>query len=132
MATAKKAKLNKNARAWVKALRSGKYKQTKEALTRINPDTGEIVGNCCLGVACELAVKAGVQLDPYPSGDTLYYGTENTVLPPAVQKWLGVEDGEGGLKYGGKDTSLAVLNDGGKSFKQIARIIEQKAAELFV
>jgi hypothetical protein len=41
---------------WVKALRSGKYKQGMETLCDIDPDTGKTTF-CCLGV---LAVECGV------------------------------------------------------------------------
>ena len=134
MATAKKTvRLNKNARAWVKALRSGKYKQTKGFLTDINPETGEITGHCCLGVACELALKAGVPLKT--SGKrSVFYDDNNSHLPLAVQKWLGLASVRGNFTRSDKEgTDLTIENDiNGKSFKQIARIIEQKAAELFV
>ena len=40
----------KNIAKWVKALRSGKYKQTKRALQNKN-------GFCCLGVACVVFIK---------------------------------------------------------------------------
>lgn len=38
---------------WIEALRSGKYKQAKGALCRINK-AGEVEGFCCLGVAADL------------------------------------------------------------------------------
>lgn len=129
-----KVKLNENAKKWVAALRSGKYKQTQNRLASVDSATGEVTGYCCLGVACELAKAAGVDIPTYVGGGgrSLFYGNEETTLPSSVQRWLGVDDDEVDLKYAGKDTSLAGLNDGGKSFKQIARIIEQKAKELFV
>jgi hypothetical protein len=130
MVTAKKTKLNKNARAWVKALRSGKYKQTKNVLTRVDVETGEIVGNCCLGVGCELAVKAKVIASPEIGLGGLEYDGENAILPTSVREWLGLKDETGNFSRGARN--LSGENDGGKSFKQIARIIEQKAAELFV
>ena len=138
MATAKKVKLNKNARAWVKALRSGKYKQTKNVLTRVDPNTGEILGNCCLGVACELALKAGLPLKVKTVGELIQYDNHESFLPESVQNWLGLrkDDGAWGTDAG---SNLTSRNDGAQiysikpqSFKQIARIIEQKAAELFV
>jgi hypothetical protein len=132
MATAKKktVKLNKNATAWVKALRSGKYKQTIGQLTEVNPETGEIVGHCCLGVACELALKAGVPLKTETQNYYVRYNKESSlILPTMVQKWLGLSCLNG--QFGDDGKSLASENDTGKSFKQIARIIEQNAKELF-
>ena len=132
MATAKKKlnkALNKNARAWVKALRSGKYKQTKGTLARIDGHTGEILGLCCMGVLCELAVKAKVIPAPSVGLADLSYDSQNAVLPASVQEWAGLKDETGSIRNLG---NLTYQNDSGKSFKQIARIIEQKAAELFV
>lgn len=129
MATAK-TKLNKNARAWVKALRSGKYKQVQNSLTSVDQKTGEILGHCCLGVLCELAVKAKVIPPPRAGSDNLYYDGENAILTDAVRDWAGLKTSTG--RFNGGDSALTVSNDEGKSFKQIARIIEQKAKELFV
>lgn len=81
--------LNKNAKAWVRALRSRKYKQTTGALT----NDGKF---CCLGVACELAVKAGVIP---PAEDEMYAGRAGK-LPQKVVKWLGLVDNEGGSLIG--------------------------------
>lgn len=39
---------------WLKALRSGNYKQGKSNLCSVNPATGEL-SYCCLGVLCEVA-----------------------------------------------------------------------------
>ena len=135
MATAKKKlnkALNKNARAWVKALRSGKYKQTHHALTEVNVITGEITGNCCLGVACELAKAAGEPIKTEIVLGKVVYDGENAYLPESVQKWLGLASFDGTFTNRKGSQDLGSENDGGKSFKQIARIIEQKAAELFV
>lgn len=109
--------MNKNAKKWVKALRSGKYKQTTGRLAREG-------AYCCLGVACELAVKAGVIQDFEPSDGE---------LPEQVALWLGLgrrdgtyEPEEGGL------TDLGIQNDQEKkTFKQIAKIIESEPRGMF-
>lgn len=44
-------------RKWVLALRSGKYKQTRETLVRMNEKTQLPKAHCCLGVACEVYIK---------------------------------------------------------------------------
>jgi len=41
---------------WIEALRSGKYEQGRGALNK----DGKF---CCLGVLCDLAVKAGVEVE---------------------------------------------------------------------
>lgn len=39
---------------WIDALRSGKYTQTFGALKRVEEYEGNPVGDCCLGVLCEV------------------------------------------------------------------------------
>lgn len=43
--------------AWVKALRSGEYKQTTGALRRSSATETMPEGYCCLGVLCDIAAK---------------------------------------------------------------------------
>ena len=113
--------MNKNAKAWVKALRSGKYKQGTLALH---------IGNtyCCLGVACELAATAGVISPGGEEGEGLWrYEEHMTTLPAVVQDWLGIRSGNGDY---GRD-SLAADNDGGCGFDEIVDIIESEPEGLF-
>jgi hypothetical protein len=119
-----KSKLNKNARAWVRALRSGKYKQGKNQLR-----SGDRF--CCLGVACELAVKAGV-IGPPVLDKTYRYGDSRFELDQRVGNWLGLRDNAGRFMKKGEPESLSDLNDHGKKFVTIARIIESKPEGLFV
>lgn len=44
---------------WVEALRSGEYKQTQDQLCHKD---GNDYSYCCLGVLCEVAVKAGLPI----------------------------------------------------------------------
>ncbi len=88
-----------NMKLWVEALRSGEYKQGRGALcTVVEIDDTHPVGHCCLGVACEVAIKAGVPLEKrvlndsyriadYRHGD----GSSLGRLPPVVSSWLGLE-----------------------------------------
>ena len=112
------SKLNPSAQKWVEALRSGKYEQTRGALRK-----GDWF--CCLGVACELAIESGVDIrrtDEYRG----YTGVvPNRLLPPVVGEWLR-------LKGRDADWSLAGKNDSGKTFAEIADLIEQHADELFI
>jgi hypothetical protein len=98
---------------WLDALRSGEYKQAKEMLAKVNPETEEVEGFCCLGVLCDLAVKEGVIPSPvrvdkyervlggdlpkdrYQYGDPeadLYLNTSTAELPEAVRLWAGLDD----------------------------------------
>lgn len=113
-----------NRAKWVAALRSGEYSQTKGMLT-------DGAGYCCLGVACELAFRAGV----VGRGHEVYFdsfGTFNAVLPPSVRQWLGLalEDGELTGYEDGSDR-LTDLNDGAEyTFEQIADVIESGKVRL--
>ena len=108
--------MNAAAKKWVKALRSGKYKQTIGHLA-------DETGFCCLGVACELAKQAGIIPD--------YNGT-NGNLPTRVQNWLGLQDRFGKIDGNRKYNDLTSYNDFGKwSFKKIANLIERQPKGLF-
>lgn len=83
---------------WAEALLSGEFEQTTGLLHEVGG------GLCCLGVLCEVAVKAGVipapdttedgayQYGQYagPSGDIAH--TSTSVLPLAVVEWAGFQD----------------------------------------
>ena len=110
--------MNAAAKKWVKALRSGKYKQTTSRLK-------DKTGYCCLGVACELAVKAGV-IKKFEPG--------NSFLPVQVRNWLGLSSRRGAYRdgdYFNRNNSLDQLNDYRNSFKYIARLIERQPKGLF-
>ena len=66
---------------WVDALRSGQYEQTDKRLKR----DGKY---CCLGVACEVAVANGLELDIRPFFEDSI-GDEN--LPIEVSRWFGFD-----------------------------------------
>lgn len=127
----KKFELNPIARKWVKALRSGKYKQTTGTLTQLD-DKEKVIGHCCLGVLCELAVADKI-IKKHSGKCHVTYDGKDDLLPEKVRKWVGLRTNNGGLDSlveGVKN--LASLNDyPKKSFKFIARVIEQKAKELF-
>lgn len=108
-------------RKWVEALRSGKYPQSRDFLQNRQ-------GYCCLGVLCELAVKAGVaqKVDLKTAGLTSY-DRETKVLPQSVCTWAGLDPNENSpdVWFAGEFTSLAYLNDTGTPFPRIAEVIEK-------
>jgi hypothetical protein len=120
--------LNEHAQMWVDALVSGDYTQTRGTLTDAN-------GDCCLGVACKVAIAAGVPVkvevvDSRPTSYTKYDG-ESKYLPASVRSWLGLTSDNGGFEDElGADT-LADLNDAGNTLAEIAAIIRANADELF-
>lgn len=114
---------------WVKALRSGKYKQGKGQLRTKN-------SFCCLGVLCDLHNKKNKEnnwkKDEDGYSDFSYLGSEAS-LPEIVQEWAELKDDNPDITISQKvNTTLAQINDGvlgiikSKNFKQIANIIEKQ------
>ncbi len=107
---------------WLADLRSSEYVQGTGALNR----NGQF---CCLGVLTDQAVKAGITTDQGTNerGDRLYGSSEDfgnaSFLPPEVSEWAGL----GGRcnPYVDEHRNLASLNDEGRTFQEIADIIEQ-------
>jgi len=103
-------------RKWVKALRSGKYKQTTSTLKgHALDDAGNFagVGYCCLGVACKLKAKeAGNKTSMYK-----YSEDRSSKGAQLAGRWLLPNNDQ---------FKLAKLNDEGKSFSEIADYIEKK------
>lgn len=137
---------------WVAALRSGEYQQGKNYLTRVTPEGDK---HCCLGVLCDLAVKAGLDLavtmcaEGSPSSliTLKAYDSCTGQLPGTVVRWAGLEN-DRPFTYGEaavRDTAeysigwrpepdaapvtLSELNDGdttgASTFPEIADLIEQ-------
>jgi hypothetical protein len=120
---------------WVKALRSGKYKQGEGRLKQ--KDTF-----CCLGVLCDLYRKETGEpweKDEYGSETML---NEESFLPPTVKRWAGIRSKTHSPKVRSpfvKETkrpyvALSELNDGEVpgikyadpyDFKQIADLIDR-------
>jgi len=121
--------MNENAKKWVAALRSGRYRQTRGHLA-------DRSGFCCLGVACELYIEAGNDLSKMPDGrpdGEIRYGDETAQLPNEVQQWLGLRHSTGlvdGL-FGRSPMQLSALNDHGMSFEALADTIEDRQEDLF-
>jgi hypothetical protein len=126
---------------WTQALRDGTRVQGDGALHYQDADGG-VWKQCCLGVLCELAAKAGVvnvdsELD---RGSVMKsYDGERALLPPSVQAWAGlhsddpllrpyVEGDEGYLSYNGDDQEWmhcsSANDDEGLTFLDIADLID--------
>jgi hypothetical protein len=116
---------------WLTALRSGDYAQGKGKLERVVDGQSKY---CCLGVLCDLAVKAGIttRTDPITNGTLAHYGEMFDNFPPqVVVEWAGIgtsnpnvliPEREGELS---RATNLAELNDEKNyTFSQIADVIE--------
>jgi hypothetical protein len=124
-------------RLFIEALRSGEYLQGFGTLAG-KTDGGDWK-YCCLGVACEAAIRDGVVMvveskaTTYGNGANrhrrVYEGT-STVLPVPVRRWLGIsgDDSDPRLLVGetGVKNHATNLNDNAKwSFEQIADAFEK-------
>lgn len=100
---------------WIKALRSGKFKQCKAKLRKkVN---GEQC-HCCLGVLEEIhAAETGTRF----SGGR---GGNNNLLSDTAREWAGLDDADPVLLPKIPMTA-AELNDDGRSFQYIADKIEK-------
>lgn len=112
---------------WVKALRSGKYEQTKGLLADQD-------GYCCLGVACE-EYRQQTGEGHWEDNNTFVDeagNTSNTSLPKRVMDWLGLADTAGRhLNANDERETLDTLNDDrGFSFEEIADVIEAEPTGL--
>jgi hypothetical protein len=101
---------------WVAALRSGRYQQGRQALRR-----GHTF--CCLGVLCDISGLGEWSDNWYcPAGDShgsLYH------LPNPVIEWAGVESDSPIVDLADSAEYLTELNDAGKTFEEIADLIEK-------
>lgn len=90
-----KAMVNKaNMRLWVAALRSGKYPQGRGTLKQITTD-GTVLGYCCMGVMCEVAIEHGVAIDARivsiaDAVKKVSFNGSTAFLRGNVIEWLGV------------------------------------------
>lgn len=122
---------------WVKALRSGKYKQGRSFLKQFN--SKKQPRHCCLGVLCELYNeemkknhKKSLIVDT--TGDSFgiartvcFFGANDSGLPKVVKDWSGMRGSFGFFRTDTNDEeSLSNLNDTGKTFKTISKIIEKE------
>jgi len=108
---------------WVEALRSGKYQQ---AVDDLRDRTGAM---CCLGVACEISGLGRWDGCSYVTEGDRHRGVLNP--DSDMTNWLGLRSGAGA--FGPSETgreSLAHLNDSGKTFAEIADIIESEPVGL--
>jgi hypothetical protein len=87
-----------NMTLWVEGLESGLFRQGFSRLTTYGPN-GEF--DCCLGVACKIAIRHDVVLpvkyhpDIFRGAESnrgyVSYGCETAALPVPVRKWLGLD-----------------------------------------
>lgn len=131
---------------WVMALESGEFHQTKARLTKgRNTSRGHaepdfvITGHCCMGVACEVALTKGVEInvgwekdEGFPVFYNKTYDSEYQWMPLRVARWLGYDEPmyeqvvHCYIRTPNGDHNLTTLNDSDrKRFRTIARLIRE-------
>lgn len=101
---------------WLNALRSGKYKQSKNSLKDSD-------GFCCFGVLCDLAAKdGGPKWAEDRNGDPEFFGKRGSI-PVQMTAFMG-------LNRTGECTDESLLvranDEFGMDFNAIADLIEKK------
>jgi len=112
-----------NITKWVDALKSGEYEQTVGALRNE-------WGYCCLGVACDVAIKNGLNvIVEEVEGEDVSYDGSLAYLPESVSGWLGLEEMPYAL-VANNERSLVCLNDSDLwTLDQIAQAIKETYLE---
>ena len=118
--------MNDNARKWVEALRSNKYKQGTGGLCNLANQ------HCCLGVACRVFQEEIDSLIIKKEETLFSFDGDEFTLPIVVQKWLGLRTIGGEFNPSPKNGLTYLNDDDGYSFKEIADIIESEPKGLFV
>lgn len=140
-------------REWVSRLRSGEYKQGMGKLSFTDPGRNTR-RHCCLGVLADIAVEQGRTPAPVAIpeqiathigirihegvavgfSDVFHYDGGNATMPPStVLAWADIPAGSPSEAVGLKELTanrLAYLNDGGKTFAEIADAIEEEWIDL--
>lgn len=102
---------------WIKALRSGEFQQTRNAL---RAGSGKSVSYCCLGVLCELHRRHSKAPGTWKRD---MYMQDAATLPVDVIAWAKLEDDNPNIPQ--RRDTLAGINDSGKDFNHIADVIEK-------
>lgn len=131
--------MNENAKKWVEDLRKHPELQIDNKLAN-----EKLTKFCCLGRACILFNENNpknqlkITINDLYTRDFASFDDEGSVLPEKVRVWLGLKNNTGILREELQDgrirvrNSLAIENDNGKTFLEIADIIETNEKELFI
>jgi len=114
---------------WIDALLSGEYPQGRNALRNTYEGRDNF---CCLGVLCDLYQKEHPETKwEYVDWQDKWFfddgGERKEGVPTGVvYDWAGLDEVVPVVSYRGVKDALAVLNDRGVSFAEIAQIIEEQ------
>lgn len=97
----------------VEALRSGHFKQGHSVLERIGKDGA--IKNCCLGVACRVAMANGLEVEARreqdEEGAITKFDSAVGYLPDPVSEWYGFEGENPVVWAGNRQTTATSAND---------------------
>ena len=103
-------------RAWLEALRSGEFDQGEGVLAYIGPKG---TSYCCLGVACEVAIKHGVEIKKtVDDAGCILYNDYPSCLPNDIAALLGIN-------YDDQDELMELNDHEDYDFYQIADHLER-------
>ena len=132
----KKYKFNKFQLAWIKALKSGKYRKGYGGLCLITKQNHK--NYCCLGVACDIFnKKISNSLVSNKEDGLITFDSESFRLPTSLLNKLKLRDSSGKLLMSVKSnqhicSSLTELNDMEKwSHKKIGEYIYNNPTNVF-
>lgn len=118
---------------WVKALRSGEFVQGSGTLENegIDAEGNPVKELCCLGVACRVAMRNGLNLPitTSPNSHLTFFGENRATgfLPDEVQEWYGFDNDNPWIGTGQNLVRAVDANDGrGFSFNTIATLVEDR------
>lgn len=107
---------------WLAALRSGKYKQHRQALRKFTPTDSFKYQHCCLGVLCDISGLGEFKDSTSPRFMTKLGDASSTNLPMSVASTTKL--------FITAQNYLINLNDmHGNTFAEIADVIERGAAD---
>jgi hypothetical protein len=124
---AKKFELGPRQKAWLEALKSGKYRHGKCALEKIVD--GE-TRNCCLGVLCIIeGIEKSSSDEENVSEFNFGYAWNSGVLGISLTEEIGLRSQTGLIENENK--SLVGINDYADSFAPIIELFEQHPERVF-
>ena len=108
---------------WVYHLKSGNYKKATGKLRKVTKSG--TCSYCALGVLTDLYINANSDTCKWNGEMPVINGEQygNGVLPKPVAVWAELEHTDGRIK-GRMNGSIPDLNDTGRSFEEIATVIE--------
>ena len=131
---AKMATIRENREQWLKALESGRYKQTTGQLRNVDNGytlNGNSYGYCCLGVLCNIHKDKEHKWDGhlFTIPNLLYNSNSNDEFDFATHEYFEMPP-DSFLDKVKVDTNLAEelanMNDNHKTFKEIAAFLRKK------